>query len=223
MLLPGEIVNLKWNIIFSLQVLLSMLISGGLYLYQNTLQLTIIQFQFLRMLRMFIVYVIPVYFFLKWDNRSILQAGLERPHAVPNLSVFGGISLYLFAAIIFIEKQIFFRTWMYQDVLTLTLNIVMVGIMAAITDFWTRGFILLTLADKYSSLVGIIVQNIIWFTIHYYEIELLNRYISIWGSIALTLFLGIGGDIIAIKSRSIYGLMLGHFFLNFFPMIAAIA
>ena len=93
--------------------------------------------------------------------------------------------------------------------------------MASITDYWTRGFILFELARKTNNTNAIFWQNIIWFVIHIYEIELLIPFIGLFNSILLTLILGIGGDIVALKTKSIFGLMLGHIFLNLSIILAA--
>ena len=69
--------------------------------------------------------------------------------------------------------------------------------------------------------VAIIGQNFTWFMLHVYEIELLNSYIGYTGAILLTLTLGILGDMIALKTKSIIGLMLGHVILNLAIILAA--
>ena len=96
-----------------------------------------------------------------------------------------------------------------------------VMIMASITDLWTRGFILFQLSERYGDTVAIFGQNLIWLIIHIYEIDILTQYISLGQAILMTLFLGIAGDLLALRTKSIFGLMVGHSLLNFIIILGA--
>lgn len=86
--------------------------------------------------------------------------------------------------------------------------------MAAITDIWTRGFVLLQASRFKGDAFAIALQNVVWFVIHLYEIELL---MDSWGlplAIAVTLFIGIVGDMVVLRYRNVWGMALGHIYLN---------
>jgi len=86
--------------------------------------------------------------------------------------------------------------------------------MAMITDLWTRGFVLLQAADKWGERPAILLQNSLWLILHLYELELLAPSMGWVGAITLALFLGLIGDLIALRTRSVVGLMAGHALLN---------
>ena len=165
-------------------------------------------------------YVLTTYFFLKKYNKSLLDLGF-RPQSNNKFAWIGGILIYVLIGIVFVTHKIFYSSWQNQPILALTANFLMVAVMAGITDFWTRGFILLQLTKKFNAKVGILGQNFIWFLIHIYEIDLLTGYVSLFMAIGMTLFLGILGDIITLKYRDIRGLMVGHAILNLMILITA--
>ncbi len=213
-----------WEFQFFLLIIIQMILAGILYLMQQNLNLTILAGSFIRMIRMTLVYVFPSFFFIKVNGMTLCDLGLcpckERRKIL--ISIFGGGIIYALAGIVFLKFQIFFYGWALLSPTERILNLLMIGIMAAITDYWTRGFILLIWAKKHGEFQAIVLQNIIWFIIHLYEIILLIPYIGLLGSILLTLFLGISGDFIALYTRNIYGLMLGHFVLNLMIAIGAL-
>ncbi len=93
------------------------------------------------------------------------------------------------------------------------------SIIAAGTDLTTRGFILLGLA-RYSPLVfAIVMQNALWYIGHLNEIALLSGCLSWGGAVGLTLTLGILGDVIALKTRNVIGLVVAHVVLNVVMML----
>ncbi len=212
---------------FIILVVLSAILSGIAYYIQtsyfsdftldiwNSTQLVI------RMIRMILVYVIPVLIFQKRHNGKIGGLGVLPSKQYPISSLLGGISIYLIAVYVFLKYKIFFGGWIYLPLYVVWQKLILIGIMASITDFWTRGFILLELQKRYGDKTAIFWQNVIWFTLHLYEIELLEPSIGYAGAILLTLVLGIGGDMIAIKTKSITGLMLGHIILNICIAFAA--
>jgi hypothetical protein len=72
--------------------------------------------------------------------------------------------------------------------------------------------------------LAILAQNIVWFGAHAYEIEFLIGSLTLAGAVALTLALGLLGDLVAIKTRNILGLSIGHIVLNlaFFGFVRAL-
>jgi hypothetical protein len=88
------------------------------------------------------------------------------------------------------------------------------GLHAATTDFATRGYILLALAAFGPVWLAIVMQNLVWFYGHIYEINLFAHCLGM--PVALTLFIGLGllGDIIALRTRNVAGLAIAHVVLN---------
>lgn len=178
-----------------------------------------VKFNFIRLLRMISCYVIPVVIFTRITDQSLTDLGLQLQSRKNVVGLFLGIFIYVIASIIFVKYGIFVHLWRYTPWFELWLNLISIGLMAAITDFWTRGFILFQLSKKYGDLVAIIGQNVVWFSIHVYEIFILVPYIGLLGANLLTLFLGISGDLVALKSNNIWGLMMGHILLNLVVML----
>lgn len=88
------------------------------------------------------------------------------------------------------------------------------SLIAAGTDFATRGFVLLALARYASIPFAIFFQNLVWFVGHIPEIGLLSNCLGYWAAVGLTLTLGVLGDIIALKTRNVVGLAVAHVLLN---------
>jgi len=88
------------------------------------------------------------------------------------------------------------------------------SIIAAGTDFATRGFVLFTVARYVNIPIAVILQNLTWYLGHIHEIDLLSNCLGYWYAVALTLTLGILGDVIALKTRNIIGLAMAHVLLN---------
>lgn len=88
------------------------------------------------------------------------------------------------------------------------------SLIAATTDIATRGFILLTLARYAPVSFAILIQNLVWYLGHVHEIKLLTNCLGYGMAVALTLTLGILGDIIALKTRNVLGLAFAHIMLN---------
>lgn len=170
---------------------------------------------------MTIFYVIPaIWFTFRWGG-SFNSLGIMPKRGYIILNIILGISLYTIASAIFVRNEIFFGGWRNLSWKYVWINFLLVSMMASITDFWTRGFILFELSRKTNNKNAILWQNITWFVIHIYEIELLVPHIGLFCAITLTLILGIGGDIVALKTKSIFGLMLGHISLNLMILLAA--
>ena len=88
------------------------------------------------------------------------------------------------------------------------------SLIAAGTDFATRGFILLTLARYTHVSFAILVQNLTWYLGHFTEINLLTGCLGYAGALGLTLTLGLLGDVIALRTRNVVGLAIAHVLLN---------
>lgn len=88
------------------------------------------------------------------------------------------------------------------------------SLIAAGTDFATRGFMLLALARYASIPFAVFFQNLTWYLGHIHEINLLSNCLGFWTAVGLTLTLGILGDVIALKTRNVVGLAIAHVLLN---------
>lgn len=222
-----EIDEKRWLLEFTILIVVSAILSGILYILQDMYfrypawDSYLITRNLIRMTRMLLVYVGGVYLFMRRHGGGLTDLGLKVSKNRPYSSFFAGIGLYMVAAYVFLNYQIFFIGWKFATWPRIAINMVFIGVMASITDFWTRGFILLELARRYNERVAIFWQNVTWFVLHWYEIELLEPSIGYLGAILLTLFLGIGGDLVALRSKSILGLMFGHIVLNFMIILGA--
>ncbi|HEX9755834.1 MAG TPA: CPBP family glutamic-type intramembrane protease [Gemmatimonadales bacterium] len=88
------------------------------------------------------------------------------------------------------------------------------SVTAAGTDLLTRGFILLSLARHGPVTFAIAAQNGIWYLGHTHEIGLLADCLGVGGATLLTLTLGIGGDMVVLRTRNVIGLCIAHVLLN---------
>jgi hypothetical protein len=86
--------------------------------------------------------------------------------------------------------------------------------MAALTDIWTRGMVMMPILKFHGVPLAVFVQNLVWFSSHIYEIQFLAGSLTLIGAVALTLTLGLLGDFAAIKTKNILGLSIGHIVLN---------
>lgn len=87
-------------------------------------------------------------------------------------------------------------------------------IIAAGTDLTTRGFVLLGLSRYTPVAVAVVAQDAIWFLGHVVEIGWLSRSMGLYAAVALTLTLGLLGDVVALRTRNVAGLAIGHIALN---------
>jgi hypothetical protein len=94
---------------------------------------------------------------------------------------------------------------------------------AATTDIATRGFILLALVRHSPVWFAICMQNLVWLLGHVYEIQLFTNCLGgptvpftqmgLWAA-GLFVVLGVLGDVVALRTRNVIGLALGHVVLN---------
>ncbi|MFX1512816.1 MAG: type II CAAX prenyl endopeptidase Rce1 family protein [Promethearchaeota archaeon] len=211
-------------ILVLLSILFSLTVSALSFLIRTTYfsDLGLIETNFIRAARMTLIYVIFPYLFTRTfldPSYSIEDVGLTIQGS--KKGVYLGIILYTVVLAILINQlgdSDFKSDWVdslkSESLLTLVFYAFLASWMAAITDLWARGYILFQIC-KYSSFhVGILFQTLIWMLIHWYEIDLLTPNLGFLYSFTLTLFLGIGGGFITLKTRNITGLVIGHIWLN---------
>jgi len=200
--------------------IISAALAGGFYYYRtNYLDFTNLEDNIFRALRMTCVYVI-LPFGWAWVVMRIRWAdfGITKKNII--WSLIFGISVYSIALVTFIlslgnpDFDSAFRWGADYSMSDWILTLALVSWMAFVTDLWTRGFVLMLLTKYQSPMFGIIGQNITWLVIHIYEISLLGPSMGIIGALGLTLALGVLGDIVALKTKNILGLGIGHIFLN---------
>lgn len=97
------------------------------------------------------------------------------------------------------------------DAITLT---ILMGITAAGTDIASRGYILLILAKYGNVFLAFVAQNLLWFLGHMHEVRALTGCLGTTLAVTLTITLGVVGDIIVLRTRSVVGLAIAHFMLN---------
>lgn len=209
---------MTWQIIGI--VVISAALAGIFYYYRTTyLSLTPIQHNIFRTVRMTCVYVLLPFgwaYFIK--RQRAVDFGITTKKLLPSIIL--GLAIYSIALLAFLislgnpEFDRHFRWGAEYSLSEWLLTMALVSWMAFVTDLWTRGFVLMLLAKYQSPWFGIFAQNITWLVVHLYEIAILAPSMSVAGALALTLTLGILGDIVALKTRNIIGLGIGHIFLN---------
>ena len=179
-----------------------------------------------RMLRMSLVYVIPAIWWLKKyrSKHSVTrELGLHLPMDRAVIILGTGIGLYCIALAAFLlwpPQMCGFTFWSSNsacnsaDISDWLIVLPTICIMAMVTVLWTRGFVLLQAAEKWGEMPAIILQNVLWILLHLYELELLAPSMGWAIAILLALTLGLLGDFIALKEKSVVGLMAGHAILN---------
>lgn len=160
--------------------------------------------------------VIPVYWAIKRLDISLADLGLNTQNLGKTLVLGCGLYTLALAAFIYsaegsmIANHAVGKVGLW-DAIGLTSGMCLI---AAGTDVATRGFLLLGLARYTHVSFAIIIQNLAWYVGHIHEIKLLSDSLTFAGAIALTLTLGILGDVIALKTRNIVGLAIAHILLN---------
>ncbi len=160
--------------------------------------------------------VVPYLWAVKRLGMNLADLGLS-PHRL-GMSTALGCGLYLIALAAFVHcsgdavmAQHVVRTASVADT---TMLVSLMGIVAAGTDMTTRGFVLLTLTRHTHVVFAVFMQNLIWYLGHIHEINLLSDCLGTAMATALTLTLGILGDIIVLRTRNVIGLAIAHFMLN---------
>ena len=185
-----------------------------------------------RLTRMALIYILPAILWLRFhpdattqqEERAIVptpllhRLGMRLPVNQAPWILGTGLLLYtvgLAAFILWPPHESGFTFWETSARWTdLAIVLPCICLMAAITDLWTRGFVLLQAADRWGIHIAVALQNALWLILHAYEIEILADSMTWTGAIALALFLGVTGDLVALRWRSVAGLMLGHAWLN---------
>jgi hypothetical protein len=153
-----------------------------------------------------------------YKKHSLTDFGITKNKLL--LSIVFGIGLYSIALIAFVLSlgnpafDQYFRWGADYRIAEWLTTLALVSWMAFVTDLWTRGFVLMLLTKYQSPLFGIFAQNVTWLGVHLYEIALLGPAMGFAGALILTLILGVLGDVIALKTKNIIGLGIGHIFLN---------
>jgi len=147
---------------------------------------------------------------------SLGDLGLSRDNL--GISVLLGCSLYTLALVTFLHCSggEMMRTHAVRTA-TAPVAVVMgayMSVLVAGTDLFTRGFILLSLARHTHVLFAIVMQNAIWYLGHRPEIHQLADCLGVGGATAVTLTLGIGGDMVVLRTRNVIGLCVAHALLN---------
>lgn len=160
--------------------------------------------------------IIPIYWAIKRLGVSLADMGINTQNLGKTLLLSCG--LYSLALYAFIHCS--------ADPLIANHSVGKVGIWEAVglasgmclvaagTDFATRGFLLLLLARHTHVGFAILVQNLAWYLGHIHEINILTNCLGYGTALALTLTLGLLGDAIALKTRNIVGLAMAHILLN---------
>lgn len=206
---------------YLLIMLTAMLVSGGVYYLRTSyFEADIVLSSGLRCVRMLLVYMVFSLGILIFRyNYKLRDFGIQKENLA--ISTFLGIGIYTIALLSFLyhvgDKDFdehFVEGKRKLDVASLIVVSLFTFCMAAITDIWTRGFVLLPTARFRSKLCAILLQNVVWFIIHIYEIILLMDAFGLAQSIALTIVLGVTGDMIVLRYHNVLGLAIGHIYLN---------
>lgn len=210
----------KISIQIIILTIISALLAGVFYYYRtNFLSLTSIEHNIFRTIRMTCVYVLLPFgwaYFIK--KIPLKDFGIKKQKLITSIIL--GLGIYSIALIVFLvslgnpEFDQYFRWGMKYSITEWLFTLALVSWMAFVTDLWTRGFVLMLLSKYQSPWFGIFAQNITWLIVHIYEIVLLGPSLSIFGALALTITLGVLGDVVALKTKNIIGLGIGHIYLN---------
>jgi hypothetical protein len=160
---------------------------------------------------MTIIYlIIPYLWLVRIRGFELKDLGITRDNLLHSILL--GLGVYSIALVVFI---VYLGGAGHDRSLGEFLAITaMIAWMAALTDIWTRGMILMPVLKVRDVYTAVIVQNIFWFSAHIYEIEFLTADLTLTGAVLLTLSLGLLGDLAAIKTKNILGLCAGHVALN---------
>ena len=198
-----------------------MLASGAAYyLRENYLDPGIVLSSGLRCVRMILIYIVFSIGILIFRYRYRLKDfGIQKENLV--VSTVLGIGVYSIALAAFLWHvgnpdfdENFVDGKRSMETTSLVLVSLFTFLMAAMTDIWSRGFVLLVTTRFRSQLVSLLLHNVVWFIIHIYEIRLLMDSFGLIQAITLTIVLGVAGDMVALRYRNVLGLAIGHIYLN---------
>ncbi|MHA1911129.1 MAG: CPBP family glutamic-type intramembrane protease [Candidatus Kariarchaeaceae archaeon] len=177
-----------------------------------------LEYAFFRVFRMICCYLMPFFWFINSTPLSFKDLGLK----YDSWGLWLGMLVYAVPIFIFISNNIFSKGWQEHSSYEIVILLFLTFIMASITDLWFHGFIFMGLMNTSSVKIAFIAQSILWFIFHYYEIILLEPYIGWLNAFFLSFYLGLAGDIIAFKTKSVIGLMIGHSLFNLIFVLFAI-
>ena len=196
------------------------LLTGALYYLREGWELEVVMDAFLRCLRMFFVYIVFCIGILIFRYKYKLKDfGIQKQNLLQSTIL--GVAIYTVPLVMFLSHvgnedfdSKFVDAKQGLDTGSLVLLSLFVFCMAAMTDIWCRGFVQL-ITEKYRSAdFAFLLQNLVWFIIHIYEIELLKDSFGLVQATALTIFLGAAGGLVANRYRNVLGLGVGHVYLN---------
>jgi membrane protease YdiL (CAAX protease family) len=160
--------------------------------------------------------IVPYVWAAKRLGMSLQDLGLRRSNL--GTSTLFGCGLYMLALAAFVHcsggNVMTHHIVRRVDTPDAFMLVALMGTIAAGTDLTTRGFILLTLTRYTHVAFAILMQNLVWFLGHLHEIKLLADCLGVTMATALTLTLGIVGDVIVLRTRNVIGLAIAHFMLN---------
>ena len=159
---------------------------------------------------MIIAFGIPIYLVLKNEDWNKEDIGLQ--WSTPGL--FYGIIFYTVFSMVFIYIRFSFDAYVALPVFYLILRAFSFLIIMFLVDLWFHGFLFLGIHRYHGIKNALLAQNVYWFIFHLYEMSILIPKMGIFLSCLFIVLSGIIGDLIAYKTKSIYGLAIGHFILN---------
>lgn len=160
--------------------------------------------------------VLPYLWAMRRLGFRLGDLGLKRENLARSTAL--GCAVYLLALVAFLHcsggSMMAEHTLRKVTLVDAVLLVPLMGLLAVGTDLGTRGFILLTLARHTHVVFAIFMQNLVWFLGHIYEIGYLADCLGIPMAAALTLALGILGDMVVLRTRNVVGLAVAHLLLN---------
>ncbi|UCH87976.1 MAG: hypothetical protein JSV49_06820 [Thermoplasmata archaeon] len=196
------------------------ILSGTIYYYRTQyMELSSMGNVIFRAVRMTIVYfIIPMFWLVKVRKFKLEDLGLTSRNMLMSLIL--GIGVYAIALAVFLmalgipEFDKYYHWGHSMPLSEFMAKMALIAWMATLTDIWTRGMVLMPVLKLRGIFLAVLLQNLVWFAAHMYEIDLLADSITLAGAVMLTLTLGILGDLVAIKTKNIIGLCVGHIALN---------
>ena len=163
-------------------------------------------------------FIIPLFWLIKIRKMRLPDLGILKINLIRSTVL--GLGVYAIALVVFLlllgnpEFDRYFVWSRDMPAREFVLTIAVIAWMAALTDIWTRGMILMPVLKLKGLYLAILTQNIFWLASHIYELSYLAPSMTLAGALALTITLGVLGDLVAIKTKNIVGLSIGHIFLN---------
>ncbi|MHA1619908.1 MAG: hypothetical protein ACTSVZ_11565 [Promethearchaeota archaeon] len=167
---------------------------------------------------MIVAFGIPIYLVLKNEDWNKEDFGLQ--WSTPGLIY--GILFYIVCSALFILISFSFHFYIGLPIIYLILKTISFFIIMFLVDLWFHGFLFLGIYRHNGFKSALLYQNIYWFIFHTIEIEDLIPDIGVFYACLFIVVTGLIGDLIAYKTRSIYGLAIGHILLNLLIIVFAL-